>query len=302
MNKKQKSHISLSSFEENDNSFNCLNQNSNNNNNKLATSHTNNKNVSQYLNKLILISLKHKKFLERNDYFYSQLRTKNKMKKVKLKLTPFQQYEKYKNFSKKLQSNNIKINSFRPSDNYYKYKLKNKQLNNMFTSKNENENENRFLRKNKTQNNNKFCLTSSHQMYQSNSKIKKKEKIFINSLDINLLSEPKIKKNKYSSVSYDTYLNINKKNNKMKIINKYKMGLRNLSNKDENSLYEASKTKRSIGILTSAAFRPLKIINIKSRNNRILGLPKISVDNKKYQVPLIHMNNSKFLNEITNYK
>ena len=302
MYKKQKSHISISSFEENDNSFNCLNQNSNNNNNnKLATSQMKNKNVSKYLNKLILISLKHKKFLERNDYFYSQLRTKNKMKKVKLKLTPFQQYEKYKNFSKKLQSNNIKINTLRPGDNEYKYKLKNKQLNNIFTSKNENENENRFLRKNKTQNNNKFCLTSSHQMYQSNSKIKKKEKIFINSLDINLLSEPKIKKNKYSSVSYDTYLNINK-NNKMKIINKYKMGLRNLSNKDENSLYEASKTKRSIGILTSAAFRPLKIINIKSRNNRIFGLPKISVDNKKYQVPLIHMDNSKFLNEITNYK
>lgn len=298
MFKKQKNHISISSFEENDNSFNCLNQNSNTkNNNKLVTSHTNNKNISQYLNKLILISLKHKKFLERNDYFYSQLCTKNKMKKVKLKLTPFQQYEQYKNFSKKLQLNNKIINSFRPNDNDYKYRLKNKQLNNIFTSKNEN----RYLRKNKTQNNNKFCLTSSHQMYQSNSKIKKKEKIYINSLDINLLSEPKIKKNKYSSVSYDTYLNINK-NNKMKIINKYKMGLRNLSNKDDNSLYEASKTKRSIGILTSAAFRPLKIINIKSRNNRILGLPKISVDNKKYQVPLIHMDNSKFLNEITNYK
>ncbi len=291
MLKKQKSHISVSSLDGNDNSVNCLYQNSNNSNsnknNKVKITHANNKNVEQYLNKLILISLKHKKFLERNDYFYSQLHKKNKLKKVKLKLTPFQQYEQYKHFSKKLQLNNI-LNSF-PKNNI-EYKKENRQINNLFTAKNEN----RYLKKNRTQTNERFCVTSSHHMYKSRSKVKQNKKIFINSLDINFLPEPKIKKNKYSSVSYDTNLNTNK-SDKMKIINKYKLGLRQLSNKGDNNLYNASKGKRSIGVLTSAAFHPLKIINIKSRNNRILGLPKISVDNRKYPVPLINMDSINFL-------
>ena len=300
MNKKQKSHISISSHDEDNKSFNHLYQK--NNKNKIRIS-LNNDNLEKYLNKLILISLRHKKFLERNDYFYSQLNKKNKIKKVKLKLTPFQKYEKYKNISKKIQQSNSILNSFYPLSNHNKY-------HNLFTMQNY-----RYLKKNKTQDNNRFCLTNYHPKNHKNIKIENKEKIFINSVDNNnnlYDIKLRIKKNKYSSFSCDNnniikknnILNINKSNKKLSISNRYKTAYRIFSNRTENNLSIASKKKRSVGVLTSAisTINPLKIINLKSRYNRMFGLPKITNQNKNYQVPLIHMDDSKFLNEITYYK
>ena len=137
MLKKQKSHLTITS-----------NEDSLNNKGTNSKQSLNNKEIEQCLNKLILISLKQKKFLEKNDYFYryTKLKTNNNtttinMKKIKLKLTPFQKYENYKMNLQKIKSNLI------PDPNKQEYiKLLEPQKNKM--------------KKNKTLENNRFCLTN----------------------------------------------------------------------------------------------------------------------------------------------
>ena len=300
MLKFQKSHISISSNE--------YNEDDNNNNGKQSI---NNVNLEQYLNKLILISLKHKKFLERNDYFYSQLKRKNNIKKVKLKLTPFQKYEKYKMISKKIKSNKSII----PINNI---KVEKKYMNDLQTTKNS-----YTTMKNKTLEKNKFCLTNYYpnHLHYNKPRIKSKTKIYINSINTNTthtkqinvnnnyLYKPdlKIKKNKYSHLSYDNNINytINiNKDNKIHPTFRYKTAFKSLNKRTaSSSLNYATRNKRSIGIITSAV-RPLRIANLKSRNNNnIYGLSNLKNKNNNYLIPLIHIDDSKFVNDIiSNYK
>ena len=79
--------------------------------------------------------------------------------------------------------------------------------------------------------------------------------------------------------------------------NKYKSIFQNLNIKKKKNLSNEEKNKRSIGILTSAICSN-KIISLKNRNKNFFGLPRIRDENKKYQIPLIYMNESKFVDEI----
>lgn len=270
----QRSHISISS-----NHFNI-----NNNENEIKNTFNNN-NIEKYLNKLILISMKHKKFLEKNDYFYSQLKRKNNIKRVKLKLTPFQKYEKYKTILKK-----IKLSKRQAPSNINMIKNKNINSNTLLNTKIDND------LKHKIRENIKFCITNYHSNFLNNKiRNKNKTKIYINSIETNHnnnnLYKPnlKIKKNKYSNVSYDNTLNINN-NNKICQTYRYKTAFKTLK---ERNL----KNRKSIGILAKT-IHPLNIINVKSRNKKAIGLPSITNVTKNYQIPLIHMNDSNFLNEI----
>lgn len=290
MIKKQKSHISISSNEITDNSFDK--------NKKPLISNTNNK-IEQYLNKLILISLKHKKFLEKNDYFYSQLKRQNYIKKIKLKLTPFQKYEKFKMISKKIKQNK---NKFPISNKIYPNKI-----NTLLTTKNYN------LKKNKTHEKDKIYLPNYNSNIKHNKTIKNKNKtnLYINSIDTNsnnnnFYPNLKIQKNKYSYMSYDNTnltMNINKDNKKNQTF-RYKTAYRSTSKRierDTMSNISKNKSKRSIGIFTSA-IRPLRIANLKSRNKKTNVLPVLKNESDKCQIPLICMDDSKFLNEImSNY-
>ena len=286
MIKNQKSHISISSNECSDNSLDK---------NKNKKQSLNNKNLEQYLNKLILISLKHKKFLERNDYFYSQLKRQTNIKKVKLKLTPFQKYEKFKMITKKIKLNKSK-NKYPLNTKKYPNKI-----NTLLTTKNYN------LLKNKTYDNNCNNLLNPYSNYIINNKpVFNKTKLYINSIDTNNNFYPnlKIKKNKYSHLSYDNTINtMNVNKDKMCQTFRYKTAFRPLNKRIESSnIYNISKGKRSVGILTSAV-RPLKIANLKSRNRRMVGLPTIKNYSNKSPIPLICMDDSKFINKImTNYK
>ena len=300
MLKFQKSHISISSNEcnENDNKRKQL---------------INNGNLEKYLNKLILISLKHKKFLERNDYFYSQLKRKNNIKRIKLKLTPFQKYEKYKMISKKIKTNKNII----PLNNI---KVEKKYVNNLLTTKNS-----YTTMKNKTLEKNKFCLTNNFPNTLNNKpRIRCTTKIYSNSINSNsnptnskqinitnkYLCKPNliIKKNKYSHLSYDINdnnnytMNINK-DNKTNQTFRYKTAFKSLTKRIISSkLAYVTKNKRSIGVITSA-MRPLRIANLKSRNNNIVGFSNLESKNNNFLIPLIHIDDSKFVNDIiSNYK
>ena len=284
--KKQKSHITISSNENNNNSNN-LNKKSNLDK---ANQPFKNEILEKYLNKLILISLKHKKFLERHDYFYSQLKKKNNLKKIKLKLTPFQKYEKFKNFTKKIK---LKKNLI-TENNHYKNK------NNLILKNYKNNN----LNKNKTENN-QFCLTNYQaKSLNNNNRIRNKTRIYINSItNYNYNNnEPKILKNKFSFMSYDNNqmnsMNINKTNKTCQTF-RNKTAYKKINKRIDSSLSGIIKSKRNLGTLSSAFIRPLKIINLKSRNIKKFDLPYIKNDiNTKYKIPLIHMDQSKFLNEI----
>ena len=293
MIKKQKSHISISSNEYTDNS---LDKNKNKKQSLI------NNNIEQYLYKLILISLKHKKFLERNDYFYSKLKRQTNIKKVKLKLTPFQKYEKFKMISKKIKLNKSK-------NNYaFNNKIYQSKINTLLKTNNYNFQKNKAHdNNNNNNNNNKIYQVDYHSNYLNNNmQFVNKTKLHINSIDTNSNFYPnlKIKKNKYSHLSYDnTIKTMNANKDKMCQTFRYKTAFRPLKKRIESSsIYNISKSKRSIGILTSAV-KPLRIANLKSRNKRLGGLPNIKNNINKCPIPLICMDDSNFLNKImTNYK
>ena len=54
-------------------------------------------NVENYIKRMILISMRIKKYLEKHDYFYEEeKRRKFDLKNIKIKPTPFQKYQKFK--------------------------------------------------------------------------------------------------------------------------------------------------------------------------------------------------------------
>ena len=78
MDKTLKSHITISSTDSNNSTFNNFMKNNNDKKKPLI-----NDNLEKDLKKLILISLKNKKYLEKNDYFFSISNKNNKNKNKK---------------------------------------------------------------------------------------------------------------------------------------------------------------------------------------------------------------------------
>lgn len=292
MIKFQKSHISTSSTDSNNNTINYFYDNINNKslNSKNKTKQSiNNYDIEKDLKKLILISLKNKKFLEKNDYFFSNSIKKKNTKKIKLKLTPFQVYEKFKQFSLQKKLNNTIINSYRLND----FSTKN-EINNLFTTKN--------LKKNKTYLS-KFCLTNYHPIYKNrNLKTKNNTKIFISSIDNNKndIFKSFESKKEYKKILYINDFNDNNVNKTIKVHksnNKYKSIFQNIIHKNKKNLSIDEKGKRSIGVLAST-ISTNRIVSLKSKNKIKFGLPKIKNEKSQYQIPLIYMNESKFRNKI----
>ena len=79
-------------------------------------------NVEKYIKRMILISMRKKKYFEKHDYFYEEeKRKKFDLKNLKIRPTPFQIYQKLKIknclTSEKLIINNKKILTFNPINN-----------------------------------------------------------------------------------------------------------------------------------------------------------------------------------------
>jgi len=333
MDLKPKSHISISSTESNKNTFNYYK-------NKGKTENRKNESINsnvekELIKKLILISLKNKKFLERNDYFFSETKRQRNNKKIKLKLTPFQLYEKFKKFSMKRQLSNKYINSYPCSENH---RSRNK-INNLLTITN-------YRQFKKNPNFKRLCLTNTNTNSNSNFnnlyrnfKPKNNAKIFISSIDnckkkFNTFSPYKSNVNirKYMQLtdSYDNklsdhlnlYSNINKneinqlsQNNQnsyrhrtitnnfylKKKVNLPHTNIKNIKTikniKNIKSIKNMKNTK-SVGVFTTMSSLG---INFENRNKNFFRFPLIK-ENKKFQIPLIYLNKSKFLKDIkTNY-
>jgi hypothetical protein len=115
-------------------------------------------NVEKYIKNMILISIRAKKFFEKNDYFYEEeKRRKFDLKNIKIKLTPFQKYQKLK--TKKFLTTEKQINNTQRVMTSYPIYIRdrlNKNNQNLITINNLNF---KNMRKNKTDNNNQFYLT-----------------------------------------------------------------------------------------------------------------------------------------------
>ena len=289
MDKNQKSHISISSVESNYKTYNDFYKNNNKYNN------VNNNDLD--IKKLILISLKNTKYLERNDYFVSKSNKQKTFKKIKLKLTPFQIYEKYKMYSNKKQKqkqkhiNNSILNSY-PLNNILS------RNNNLITIKNYN-----IIKKNKSDLNKVFNTNYTHSYLKCNIKPRNNKRIFISSIDThkvnNVLKTPsiRIKKNLYLNDSYDNNFkkNINKSNKICQTNNRNRTFYNNLFNDISNS-----KNGNNVGVLANSV-HSIRIVNLKAQKKKILGVNKNIIENKKIKMPLIHMNESKFVNKIMSF-
>ena len=285
MDKNQKSHISISSVNSNYKTSNDFYKNNNQHNN------VNNNELD--IKKLILISLKNTKYLERNDYFVSKSNKQKALKKIKLKLTPFQIYEKYKMYSnkKKKHINNSILNCY-PLTNILS------RNNNLITIKNYN-----IIKKNKSDLNKIFNINYTHSYLKRNIKPRNNKRIFISSIDNskinNVLKTPsiRIRKNLYLNDSYD--------NNFKKIVNKSnKICQTNNRNKTfYNNLFidlSNSKNGNNIGVLANSV-HSIRIVNLKAQKKKVLGFNKNKIENKKIKMPLIHINESKFVNKIMSF-
>ena len=287
MDKTLKSHITISSTDSNNSTFNNFMKNNNDKKKPLI-----NDNLEKDLKKLILISLKNKKYLEKNDYFFSISNKNNKnknkknIKQIKLKLTPFQEYEKYKNLSMKRLLSNSELNSSQFNAPWPKI-----NINDLLTIKNCH-----HLKKSKSDLNQCLCNYNDN-----NCKKKHRTKFFISSIDndkinniFNSNETINIKRNIKIEDSYD--------NNYIKEIrdkfyqnnNLYKTVNNNIKNTKKRKLPKINKYKRYLGSKTPS-FGSLKLNNIKSKNRNILG---ITDENKKYQIPLVYLNKFQFINEI----
>lgn len=289
MEKNQKSHISISSVDSNyktSNDFCKNNYKYNNiNNNELD------------IKKLILISLKNTKYLERNDYFFSKSNKQKTFKKIKLKLTPFQIYEKFKMYSNKKQKqkqrhiNNSILNCY-PLTNILS------RNNNLITIKNYN-----IMKKNKSDLNKIFKTNYTQSYLKRNIKPRINKRMFISSIDNNkinnIIKTPSIrnKRNLYLNDSYDINFkkNINKSNKICQTNNRNRTFYNNLFNDISNS-----KTSNNAGILPNSV-HSIRIVNLKAQKKKLLGFNKNKIENKKIKMPLIHMNESKFVNKIISF-
>ena len=286
MEKIQKSHITVSSTDSNNSTFNNFMKNNSTKKKTII-----NDNLEKALKKLILISLKNRKYLEKNDYFFSNSNNKKKnIKKIKLKLTPFQEYEKYKNLSMKRQLSNSTFNSSLFNARWAKIKI-----NDLLTVKNYH-----HLKKSKSDLN----QLSSYN-YNDNKKVR--NRFFISSIDngrINNIFNSKesnnIKRNIKFYYSYDN--NNYNKEFRVKLcqtINEFKTIDNNLKNAKKRKLPKINKYKGYL-VSKTPSFGSIKLNNNKSKYRNILGFKD---ENQKYQIPLIDMNKFQFANEkMKNYK
>ena len=334
MDLKPKSHISISSTDSNKNTFNYYKKKGKIENKKNESINSNVE--KELIKKLIIISLKNKKFLERNDYFFSETKRQRINKKIKLKLTPFQLYEKFKKFSMKKQLSNKYINSYPGSENH---RSRNK-INNLLTITNY-----RKLKKNPTFAKH-LCLTNTNSNFNYNKlyrnfRPKNRIKIFISSIDnskknFNTFSPYKsnlnMRRHMQLTDSYDNklsdnlnlYSNININKNEINQLSqnnqnsyryrtitnnfylKKKVNLPHTNIKNIKTIKNVKKAKniknmkntKSVGVFTTMSSLG---INFENRNKNFFRFPLIK-DNKKFQIPLIYLNKPKFLKDIkTNY-
>ena len=320
MDLKPKSHISISSTDSNKNTFNYYKNKGKIENRKNESINSNIE--KELIKKLISISLKNKKFLERNDYFFSETKRQKNNRKIKLKLTPFQCYEKLKKFSMKKQLSNKYINSYPGSENH---RSRNK-INNLLTITNY-----RQLKKNPTYVKH-LCLTNTNTNFNYNNlyrnfKPKIKTKIFISSIDnskkkLNTFSPYKsnvnIRRNIQLTDSYDNKLsdnlNLYSKINKNEInqlsqnnpnssryrtitnnfylkkrVNLPRTKIKNIKNIKVKNI----KNTKSVGVFTTMSSLG---INYENKNKNVFRFPLIK-ENKRFQIPLIYLNKPNFLKD-----
>jgi hypothetical protein len=326
MDLKPKSHISISSTDSNKNTFNYYK-------NKGKTENRKNESINsniekEMIKKLIIISLKNKKFLERNDYFFSETKRQRNNKKIKLKLTPFQLYEKFKKFAMKKQLSNKYINSYPYSEN----RRSRNKINNLLTITNY-----RRLKKNPTYAKH-LCLTNTNSNFNYNNlyrnfKPKNKAKIFISSIDNSkkkfktfspYKSNLNIRRHMQLTDSYDNKLSDNLNSNIIRneinqlsqnsqnsyrcrtISNNFylkkKVNLPHTNIKNIKTIQNVKNVKniknmkntKSVGVFTTMSSLG---INFENRNRNFFRFPLIK-DNKKFQIPLICLNKNKFLKDI----
>ena len=264
MDLKPKSHISISSTESNKNTFNYYK-------NKGKTENRKNESINsnvekELIKKLILISLKNKKFLERNDYFFSETKRQRNNKKIKLKLTPFQLYEKFKKFSMKRQLSNKYINSYPCSENH---RSRNK-INNLLTITN-------YRQFKKNPNFKRLCLTNTNTNSNSN----------FNNLYRNI--KPKLKNIINNFNDKNSNYSVNKKRKTLKRANTQI----NICNKI-NQLKKENEKKRKI-----IMDYPI----IKSKNHIMISeLLKLKSSNLKIQLIKLIINILKKMNSIKKVK
>lgn len=265
-----KSHLSISSVDEGKE------------NKKSKNKHTD---VEKYMNKLILISLKTKKFFEKNDYFYEEEKKKKfDLKNIKIKLTPFQKYQRYKNqkilLTEKQINNTKTILHNYPINNRMK---KNKINRNFFTINNTNINR---MRKNKTDQNNQFYHTHNNFFF------KPKKKLF---LQLNELTEPNV------------YQTINKnKNNNNKFNTRSKSNYQTINILKTNKIIQTSESKKKIGDKVNTMLDQFPILNIfnfnsKINDNWIKNKLKKEREERKKRIPFVNINKAKFSNILLNY-
>ena len=115
-------------------------------------------NVENYIKRMILISMKIKKYIEKHDYFYEEKKRKKfDLKNIKIKPTPFQKYQKFKlkrNLTAKKNINNNKRTLISAQINNHEILNKNKK--NFITINNINF---RTISKNKSDNNSQLFRT-----------------------------------------------------------------------------------------------------------------------------------------------
>ena len=228
--------------------------------------------VEKYIKKLILISIKTKKILEKNDYFYEEeKRKKFDLKNIKIKPTPFQKYQKFKNnkYPIILKQNNNKTNkrilTSYPINNHQEM---NKINSNLITISNFNI---KHLRKNKTQSNNQY------QFYRTHNNFFFKPKRILTHLNLqtepnnNILKQDTIK----SKTNYRT-IKINKSN---KIIQSA----------------EPKKRKREKIFSALNKFPILNIFNYHSKiNNKLFENDKYEKEERKNKIHLDNFVKIKF--------
>ena len=281
MDKTLKSHITISSTDSNNSTFNNFMKSNSDKKKPLI----NDNNLENDLKKLILISLKNKKYLEKNDYFFSNKNKKN-IKKIKLKLTPFQEYEKNKNLSMKRQLSNSELNS-----SQFNAPWTNININDLITIKNCH-----HLKKSKSDLNQCLCKYNDN-----NFKKKQRAKFFISSIDNDKINNI-FNSNESNNIKRNIKINDSYDNNYIKEIrdklcrtkNISKTINNNIENEKKRKLPKINKYKRYLGT-KAPSFGSLKLNNIKCKNRNILG---IIDENKKYQIPLIYLNKFQFINEI----
>jgi hypothetical protein len=228
--------------------------------------------IEKYIKKLILISIKTKKILEKNDYFYEEeKRKKFNLKNIKIKPTPFQKYQKFKNNKFPiLTQNNFNNNNNKNKRILTSYPINNQQRvikinSNLITISNFNI---KHLRKNKTHSNNQYQFYRTH-----NNFFFKPKRILTN---LNLKTEPN--NNNFTIKSKTNYrtIKINKSN---KII----------------QTAEPKKRKREKIFSALNKFPILNIFNYHSKiNNKLFESDKYEKEERKNKIHLDNFAKIKF--------